>query len=64
METDRSLMTQREEQYARVGGVAVEYCVHIGRNDILFDTVFSKFSAAQSGGRLVFAHKTTTFHFG
>ncbi|KAK3152034.1 hypothetical protein QOZ80_2BG0153450 [Eleusine coracana subsp. coracana] len=50
METDKSLMTQREEQYARVGGVAVEYCVHIGRNDILFDTVFSKFVAAQSGG--------------
>ncbi|XP_039848297.1 uncharacterized protein LOC120707318 isoform X2 [Panicum virgatum] len=50
IEADRSLLTQREEQYARVGGVAVEYCVHIGRNDILFDTVFSKFVAAQSGG--------------
>ncbi|TVU33578.1 hypothetical protein EJB05_25403, partial [Eragrostis curvula] len=50
IEIDRSLLTQREEQYARVGGVAVEYCVHIGRNDILFDTVFSKFVAAQSGG--------------
>ncbi|PNT65776.1 hypothetical protein BRADI_3g02497v3 [Brachypodium distachyon] len=50
VDTDRSLLTQREEQYARVGGVAVEYCVHIGRNDILFDTVFSKFAAAQSGG--------------
>ncbi|XP_066321059.1 uncharacterized protein [Miscanthus floridulus] len=50
IEADRSLLTQRDEQYARVGGVAVEYCVHIGRNDILFDTVFSKFVAAQSGG--------------
>ncbi|OEL18589.1 Vacuolar protein sorting-associated protein 8-like protein, partial [Dichanthelium oligosanthes] len=50
IEADRSLLTQREEQYARVGGVAVEFCVHIGRNDILFDTVFSKFVAAQSGG--------------
>ncbi|KAM0845517.1 hypothetical protein ACQ4PT_056320 [Festuca glaucescens] len=50
IDADRSLLTQREEQYARVGGVAVEYCVHIGRNDILFDTVFSKFVAAQSGG--------------
>ncbi|CAL4890308.1 unnamed protein product [Urochloa decumbens] len=50
IEADRSLLTQREEQYARVGGVAVEYCVHIGRNDILFDTVFSKFVAAQSRG--------------
>ncbi|XP_062224241.1 uncharacterized protein LOC133922777 [Phragmites australis] len=50
IEADRSLLTQREEQFARVGGVAVEYCVHIGRNDILFDTVFSKFVAEQSGG--------------
>lgn len=50
IEADRSLLTQRDEQYARVGGVAVEYCVHIGRNDILFDTVFSKFAAAESGG--------------
>jgi vacuolar protein sorting-associated protein 8 len=53
IEADRSLLTQRDEQYARVGGVAVEYCVHIGRNDILFDTVFSKFAAAESGGRLI-----------
>uniref|UniRef100_A0A453SZ73 Vacuolar protein sorting-associated protein 8 central domain-containing protein n=2 Tax=Aegilops tauschii subsp. strangulata TaxID=200361 RepID=A0A453SZ73_AEGTS len=53
IDADRSLLTEREEQYARVGGVAVEFCVHIGRNDILFDTVFSKFVAAQSGGRLV-----------
>ena len=52
IDADKSLLTQREEQYARVEGVAVEYCVHIGRNDILFDTVFSKFVAAQSGGRL------------
>ncbi|KAM3193759.1 hypothetical protein ACQJBY_070406 [Aegilops geniculata] len=50
IDADRSLLTEREEQYARVGGVAVEFCVHIGRNDILFDTVFSKFVAAQSGG--------------
>uniref|UniRef100_A0A0E0CER7 Uncharacterized protein n=1 Tax=Oryza meridionalis TaxID=40149 RepID=A0A0E0CER7_9ORYZ len=50
VDADRSLLTQREEQYARVGGVAVEFCVHIGRNDILFDTVFSKFVAAKSGG--------------
>ncbi|KAE8804581.1 vacuolar protein sorting-associated protein 8 [Hordeum vulgare] len=50
IDSDRSLLTEREEQYARVGGVAVEFCVHIGRNDILFDTVFSKFVAAQSGG--------------
>ncbi|KAL5199338.1 hypothetical protein ABZP36_020541 [Zizania latifolia] len=50
VDADRSLLTHREEQYARVGGVSVEYCVHIGRNDILFDTVFSKFVAAKSGG--------------
>ncbi|KAJ3693979.1 hypothetical protein LUZ60_009459 [Juncus effusus] len=41
---------EMEEQYARVGGVAVEYCVHISRTDILFDTVFSRFLAVQHGG--------------
>ncbi|KAJ4795229.1 Vacuolar protein sorting-associated protein 8-like protein [Rhynchospora pubera] len=42
--------TEIEEQYARVGGVAVEYCVHISRIDILFDTVFSRFLAVHQGG--------------
>ncbi|KAL6495612.1 hypothetical protein OROGR_030175 [Orobanche gracilis] len=35
-----------KEQYTRVGGVAVEFCVHIGRTDILFDDIFSKFQDA------------------
>ncbi|XP_078156920.1 transducin family protein / WD-40 repeat family protein [Carex rostrata] len=39
-----------EEQYVRVGGVAVEYCVHISRIDILFETVFSRFHAVHQGG--------------
>lgn len=39
-----------QEQYARVGGVAVEFCVHIKRTDILFDEIFSKFVAVQQGG--------------
>lgn len=66
VDADRSLLTQREEQYARVGGVAVEFCVHIGRNDILFDTVFSKFVAAKSGGTLVLicSQGLVTFPFG
>ncbi|KAL5572209.1 hypothetical protein UlMin_021806 [Ulmus minor] len=36
-----------KEQYTRVGGVAVEFCVHIKRTDILFDDIFSKFIAVQ-----------------
>ncbi|KAK8969694.1 hypothetical protein KSP40_PGU002021 [Platanthera guangdongensis] len=40
---DCSLCPDMEEQYARVGGVAVEFCVHIKRTDILFDGIFSKF---------------------
>ncbi|PIA34901.1 hypothetical protein AQUCO_03700277v1, partial [Aquilegia coerulea] len=41
---------EREAQYARVGGVAVEFCVHIKRIDILFDEIFSRFVAVQHGG--------------
>ncbi|KAL3622320.1 hypothetical protein CASFOL_033731 [Castilleja foliolosa] len=37
-----------KEQYSRVGGVAVEFCVHIGRTDILFDDILSKFEDAHS----------------
>ncbi|KAI4328979.1 hypothetical protein L6164_021289 [Bauhinia variegata] len=36
-----------KEQYTRVGGVAVEFCVHIKRTDILFDEIFSKFMNVQ-----------------
>lgn len=36
-----------KEQFTRVGGVAVEFCVHINRTDILFDDIFSKFVAVQ-----------------
>ncbi|XP_031498965.1 uncharacterized protein LOC116263380 isoform X2 [Nymphaea colorata] len=42
--------TEINEQYARVGGVAVEFCVHINRIDILFDDIFTKFTAVQQGG--------------
>ncbi|KAL6005772.1 hypothetical protein ACLOJK_006345 [Asimina triloba] len=45
-----SVHTQIQEQYARVGGVAVEFSVHIRRTDILFDDIFSKFLAVQQGG--------------
>ncbi|XP_024531344.1 vacuolar protein sorting-associated protein 8 homolog [Selaginella moellendorffii] len=31
------------EQYARVGRVAIEFCVHISRTDVLFENVFRKF---------------------
>ncbi|KAI3974389.1 hypothetical protein MKX01_031058 [Papaver californicum] len=45
-----SVQSEMEEQFARVGGVAVEFCVHIKRVDILFDKIFSKFVAVQHGG--------------
>ncbi|KAF5201636.1 Vacuolar protein sorting-associated protein 8-like protein [Thalictrum thalictroides] len=45
-----SVHSEMEDQYARVGGVAVEFCVHIKRIDILFDEIFSKFVAVQHGG--------------
>ncbi|KAL0375716.1 UNVERIFIED_CONTAM: Vacuolar protein sorting-associated protein 8 [Sesamum calycinum] len=35
-----------KEQYTRVGGVAIEFCVHIRRTDILFDDILSKFDDA------------------
>ncbi|XP_073396316.1 uncharacterized protein [Physcomitrium patens] len=38
------------EQYARVGGVAIEFCVHIGKQDVLFENVFSKFVAVGQRG--------------
>ncbi|KAF6159617.1 hypothetical protein GIB67_034579 [Kingdonia uniflora] len=41
------------DQFARVGGVAVEFCVHIKRIDILFDDIFSKFVAVQHGVYIV-----------
>lgn len=46
-----SMQSEMQEQFARVGGVAVEFCVHIKRVDILFDKIFSKFVAVQHGGR-------------
>ncbi|KAL2336271.1 hypothetical protein Fmac_010717 [Flemingia macrophylla] len=42
-----SVHSEIKEQYARVGGVAVEFCCHIKRTDILFDEIFSKFVDAQ-----------------
>ncbi|KAL6123977.1 hypothetical protein ACLB2K_076493 [Fragaria x ananassa] len=42
-----SVHTEIKEQYTRVGGVAVEFCVHIKRTDILFDEIFLKFVAVQ-----------------
>ncbi|XWS31978.1 hypothetical protein CRYUN_Cryun23aG0121200 [Craigia yunnanensis] len=42
-----SVHSEIKEQFSRVGGVAVEFCVHIKRTDILFDEIFSKFMAIQ-----------------
>ncbi|KAE8703626.1 vacuolar protein sorting-associated protein 8-like protein isoform X2 [Hibiscus syriacus] len=42
-----SVHSEIKEQFTRVGGVAVEFCAHIRRTDILFDEIFSKFVAVQ-----------------
>lgn len=42
-----SASSELKDQFTRVGGVAVEFCVHIRRTDILFNEVFSKFVAVQ-----------------
>ncbi|KAL6982167.1 hypothetical protein U1Q18_023780 [Sarracenia purpurea var. burkii] len=42
-----SVHSEIKEQFARVGGVAVEFCVHIKRTDILFDEILAKFVAVQ-----------------
>jgi len=55
-ESNSSAETEIKEQFTRVGGVAVEFCVHIKRTDILFDEIFSKFVAVQHRGMLEFSH--------
>lgn len=45
-----SVHSEIKEQYTRVGGVAVEFCCHIKRTDILFDKFFSKFVDVQQRG--------------
>ena len=45
-----SVLSEIKEQFTRVGGVAVEFCVHIKRTDILFDEIFSKFIAVHQRG--------------
>ncbi|PWA87262.1 Clathrin, heavy chain/VPS, 7-fold repeat-containing protein [Artemisia annua] len=42
-----SVTSQIKEQYTRVGGVAVEFCVHIKRTDILFDEILVRFMSVQ-----------------
>lgn len=42
-----SVNSEIKEQYTRVGGVAVEFCVHINRTDILFDQILSRFQSVQ-----------------
>lgn len=45
-----SVHSEIKEQYARVGGVAVEFCCHIKRTNILFDEIFNKFVDVQQRG--------------
>lgn len=45
-----SKLSEIKEQFTRVGGVAVEFCVHIKRTDILFEDIFSKFITVHHRG--------------
>ena len=49
-----SASSEIKEQFTRVGGVAVEFCVHIKRTDILFNEIYSKFVSVQHRGMLIY----------
>ncbi|RAL47649.1 hypothetical protein DM860_011387 [Cuscuta australis] len=40
---DQQMPPEIKDQYARVGGVAVEFCLHIKRTDVLFDEIWKRF---------------------
>ena len=43
-------IAKAKEQYTRVGGVAIEFCVHIHQPDVLFNQIFNKFCNAEQKG--------------
>jgi hypothetical protein len=46
-----SEVAKAKEQYTRVGGVAIEFCVHIHQTDVLFNRIFNNFCNAGQRGR-------------
>jgi hypothetical protein len=44
---DDEAQAEIKEQYTRVGGVAVEFCVHIKRTDLLFEEILSRFVSVE-----------------
>lgn len=48
--SDESNDNETKEQYARVGGVAVEFCLHIKRTDVLFDEIWKRFDNEKQQG--------------
>jgi len=60
-----SVTSEIKEQYTRVGGVAVEFCVHIKRTNILFDEILSRFESVQQKGKSLqlFLLMCDHFHF-
>jgi hypothetical protein len=46
----QDMIDEAREQYARVGGVAIEFCVHVGKREVLFENVFHKFEAVSQRG--------------
>lgn len=47
----QEMVVEARDQYARVGGVAIEFCVHIRKTEVLFENVFSKFEAVGQRGK-------------
>lgn len=60
--TGEGLGQEAREEYARVGGVAIEFCVHIGKQDVLFENVFSKFVAVGQRGVFAFIYSHPICH--
>lgn len=49
-----------KEQYTLVGGVSVEFCLHIKRLDVLFDEIFPKYVAVNHKGMLQCVYTLTS----
>ena len=52
-----SMHSEIKEQFTRVCGIIVEFCVHIHRTDILFYEIFSNFAVVQYRGTILIPSK-------
>lgn len=58
-----SVNSEIKEQFSRVGGVTVEFCIHIKRTDILFDEIFTRFVAVKHRGNVKSHHDHIVVEF-